>query len=617
MLDEAIAAGILAETGDRLSFRHGLLRQVLYEATPASARSALHRQVGRALAEADMPVGHVATHLLQAPDSLDGWAVDWLAAHASQLAYRAPEMAADLLRIATQQCTDEDPRQGLLLRGRARALLMLSMLEEAESVARHALASATDPARAAEMAWTLGSILIRSGRYAAALQVLDDALARPGLPSVWRARLRAWRAKALPGAGRRPEAEAEARWALAEGERLADRATVAHALQELYMLTDYGPGVAYVERALDVVGDSPEMMSLRITLLTNLAYSLEALGEFERADVAMREGAMLAESAGTWRLPSVHVQMARRYVDGGRWHDAWTELEPLTGNLGFFDRLLRLGGLAYISAHRDDRDVADRLLREAEELPAPTSYMRGGATLLTMARAVRAEQRGGPAAGAAVYADTVDPDDGLDLYDRCLWLPDLVRLALAAGDDGLARAATEAAEADAAAEALPRRVAAARRTRATLEGDVPALLAVAADYRAAGSPLAFGQTCEEAAVLLAAAGDVTGARAALTDAVRTYLDLGANWDVRRADSRLRPHGVRRGPRSIRRRPTSGWEALTPTESRVAALVAEGRSNPDIAAEMLLSRRTVQTHVSNILTKLGLGSRIEVAREYTA
>ncbi len=47
---------------------------------------------------------------------------------------------------------------------------------------------------------------------------------------------------------------------------------------------------------------------------------------------------------------------------------------------------------------------------------------------------------------------------------------------------------------------------------------------------------------------------------------------------------------------------------------MAALVAQGRSNPDIAAELLLSRRTVQTHVSNILTKLGFGSRIEIARE---
>jgi len=44
---------------------------------------------------------------------------------------------------------------------------------------------------------------------------------------------------------------------------------------------------------------------------------------------------------------------------------------------------------------------------------------------------------------------------------------------------------------------------------------------------------------------------------------------------------------------------------------VAGLIAGGRSNPDIAAELFLSRRTVETHVSHILTKLGARSRIEI------
>jgi DNA-binding NarL/FixJ family response regulator len=53
-------------------------------------------------------------------------------------------------------------------------------------------------------------------------------------------------------------------------------------------------------------------------------------------------------------------------------------------------------------------------------------------------------------------------------------------------------------------------------------------------------------------------------------------------------------------------------ALTETEQKVAALLAEGLSNPDIAARMFTSRRTVQYHVSNILAKLGLSSRVELA-----
>jgi len=55
-------------------------------------------------------------------------------------------------------------------------------------------------------------------------------------------------------------------------------------------------------------------------------------------------------------------------------------------------------------------------------------------------------------------------------------------------------------------------------------------------------------------------------------------------------------------------------ALTPTEKKIAYLVGDGQANPDIAAELWLSRNTVQTHVSHILAKLSARSRVEIARE---
>ena len=71
--------------------------------------------------------------------------------------------------------------------------------------------------------------------------------------------------------------------------------------------------------------------------------------------------------------------------------------------------------------------------------------------------------------------------------------------------------------------------------------------------------------------------------------------------------------MRRGPRSAHRRESTGWGALTASEQRIALLVGQGWSNPDIAAELMLSRHTVQTHVSSILSKLQLVSRIEIVR----
>jgi DNA-binding NarL/FixJ family response regulator len=146
----------------------------------------------------------------------------------------------------------------------------------------------------------------------------------------------------------------------------------------------------------------------------------------------------------------------------------------------------------------------------------------------------------------------------------------------------------------------------------------PALLVAAADrYHQAGLPLFRGQALENAAMHSARRGDTAAAHAAHMAAIEVYTQLGAAWDILRADSRLRTLGIRRGSRGPRRRAASGWVALTPIELKVAELVAEGRSNPDIAAELLLSRRTVQSHVSHILAKLGGRSRLDIARSAVA
>ena len=120
---------------------------------------------------------------------------------------------------------------------------------------------------------------------------------------------------------------------------------------------------------------------------------------------------------------------------------------------------------------------------------------------------------------------------------------------------------------------------------------------------------------EDLAAVLAKRGREDEARAALDEAVSWYEDLDARWDIRRADRRLSAYGIKRGVRGRRGpRATSGWGALTPTELKIAALVAEGNSTSDIARVMFLSRRTVQSYISHILAKLGAKGRAEIVRE---
>ena len=116
---------------------------------------------------------------------------------------------------------------------------------------------------------------------------------------------------------------------------------------------------------------------------------------------------------------------------------------------------------------------------------------------------------------------------------------------------------------------------------------------------------------EQTAVVCAVQGDAAAARIAFERAASLYERLSCTMDLRRLQSRLRPHGFRLGPRTSHRRATKGWAALTPAELGVAALVESGCSNPDIAGQLFLSRRTVEAHVANIMRKLQVHSRLEI------
>jgi DNA-binding NarL/FixJ family response regulator len=112
----------------------------------------------------------------------------------------------------------------------------------------------------------------------------------------------------------------------------------------------------------------------------------------------------------------------------------------------------------------------------------------------------------------------------------------------------------------------------------------------------------------------AAAGDEDAAVAELERAASEFAACGAPRHRDRAEQELRKLGRAVHRRTRRGRSDAiGVESLTGRELEIARLVLDRRTNPEIASELFLSIKTVETHMRNIFRKLDVSSRVEVAR----
>ncbi|MGC9666272.1 ATP-binding protein [Planosporangium sp. 12N6] len=612
---EAAAAGVVTP-GTRLSFRHPLIRRALYEEMPGVVRSALHRHAAQALAARGAAAERVAAQLLRAGATVDGWVVDWLVRTAPELIDRAPAVAAELLDRAVGQLPPAAEHWDELAGAHARTLFRLG--RDAETRARQVLAHTRDPALAAEMHWILGERLLRAGRSGDALRVIGQGLRGALVPVIWRDRLEAMSARIrATSVDDLDKTEAAARAALVSATASGDRLALGYSLLSLsttaLMRRDQPTRLDHLDRALDVLADGTEHLELRLLLLGNRALALSILDRFDEAERTLAAASDLADrSTGYAGLARFHAPASVVHFWTGRWDEALVELdtaEDLPDNPRV--ALIAAGIAALIACHRDDRAAAAARLDAFPDPPSESAFDVANRGFLIAARAMLAERDGRPEDAVRAWRELLDPRYAR--MERHTPMPDVVRAALAVGDLATAWEATDRCVRD-PGQMIPGRLAALERCHGLLHGDPDLLTKVGRYLRQRGRVVEYARTCEDVAVLLARRGDRRAAKSALAPAMEVYARLGARWDTRRATASLRPFGIRWGARGPRRRPAHGWAALSPTEVTIARLVAQGMSNPDIAGELLLSRRTVQSHVSSILGKLKAHSRVDIARE---
>ena len=484
-------------------------------------------------------------------------------------------------------------------------------------MANRALVHAVEPDLLVDLHWTLAQCRMQAGRSAESLATLNHALAAPGISARHRARLLVLTARTHSNLGQVETAGRVAAAALAAASETGDNWATGWALHVLTIvavvqgqMTDALP---LFDRALAVTQADPTLTDLRLLLQINQAIALGDLDRYEEAFAAARQARQLADRAGTVvRLAQAHSALGQLLFYTGRWDDALAEVAVLHEDLKEPGAACCDHGVAaVICLHRGEITAARRHLAAA----APHAERIGNRVVgpLALARSLDCEHADAlPEALAVLTAGFADNTEELEESRTCWQTPSgSPRTSATSVPRRPSRATPRNSP-------LTRRSPTGRRTRSTAAAcstaTPPGCLAPRNAIGDACRPLLGAKALEAAAGAFVNSGDRGPARAAFTRAVDLYASLGATRDVARLQARFRAHGIRRGPHAKHRQARRGWDSLTPTEAKITALVAQGLSNPQIAAGLFLSRRTVATHVSHILSKLDVHSRIDIARE---
>jgi DNA-binding NarL/FixJ family response regulator len=635
-LDELLALDVVRRTDvpRRFRFRHPLVRRAVYEAAPGGWVLHAHERCARALADRGTPATGRAHHIEFAGRTGDADAIAVLREAGHGARPRAPVSAARwfgaALRLLPERASPNDRVELLTARATAHAATgrladsrddLLESLALLPADAASARAQVTAACAAAEH--LLGRHEQAHGRLVAALQSLPESHAPDTVALMMQL--------AIDGIFRAEYASA-CDWgarALAVTRSAAPHLTTAvTALAALTASLAGATGEAERHRAqaaaaIDAMTD--DELARPLDAAAHLATAELYLDHYEEA--ATHAGRALALARATrQQSPSLVPTLGTALVMRGRLADA---AELFDGGV----EAARLSGIAQAQAwslaHRSLAATAagdvDAALATAEEAVDLTRDLQerfiSAWSALALAGPLLASGDPGRAVGLLLHSAGGEELPLIPAGWRILGLALLTRCRLELGRPGEARGSVARAESGALALGLPMASAWADRAAADVALDAGAHAAAAARALASVTAAKRSGAVVEAALsatlagqALARAGDRDAAVAELERAAADLDACGARRHRDAAERELRKLGR---PMHRRTRPGApgapGIASLTERELQVARLVVDRRSNREIAAELFLSLKTVETHMRNLFRKLDVSSRVEVAR----
>jgi DNA-binding CsgD family transcriptional regulator len=620
-LQEVVSAGLLEVDGEQLRFGHDLVREAVAAGIPVAFAHELRRHAVTVLRRRGAPTLQVASLLAESalPGDLD--AVAALREAAAVLAPTASPAAADFVLRALELLPVGSPSRPELVVEAVMHLWQCGRAADAKQLAADMLTGkhGLDAASQAQIRLALARFLTPYSS-ADAVRQCTEALALPRVPDGLRLRLQLVQAL-NHGLGGDPDAtEAVLARVRSQMKDVADpelfsmlaRAETYATFHRQQWDRAFGWHRDFV-RVVPAEGNNPVAL-WEAAMLTSIGHPLQSLALIDPE---------LAAARGDGRVGSMLMwssMRARALLDAGRLAEAGAEAEAVLE----MQEVDTVGGLP-------DRTVYYALVRAAVHAghPEVVRAHRGRVDLMTQDGLGQLRRHGrwlkaliADAAGdtATAMAETAEAVEWLDRAGPCFAaLPDIVdevvftRMALRAGQRDLAARAVAAAERRAAANpGYVMAAAVALHARGLLDGDEAALREAVRLMDGTERPLLLASLREDLARTVAA-DRPREAIALLDDALLAYGAAGAEHDAARARRRLRDLGVRRrrtiGPQG----PRVGSASLTPTEREVVLLVAEGCTNQQVATRLFVSPHTVNTHLRNVFAKLGVRSRVELAR----